>query len=210
MIYFTSDLHFNHNKPFIYEARGFTNVEDMNKAIIHNWNSIIAEDDDVYVLGDLLLGAPEGIEMVKQLAGRLHIILGNHDTPTRQALYAELPNVVEIAWATMITYKKWHFYLSHFPCNTSNFDDDRSLRARTWNLCGHTHSINRFELMQKGQSSYHVELDAHDNKPISIDSIIEDIRHFGAEAEKIELLIQKAIDKLSKYNAPYWLSEKDG
>ena len=40
MIYLASDLHFNHDKPFIYEPRGFTNVYDMNRAIIKNFNSI--------------------------------------------------------------------------------------------------------------------------------------------------------------------------
>ena len=34
MIYFTSDLHFNHNKDFIYQARGFENIEEHNKTIV--------------------------------------------------------------------------------------------------------------------------------------------------------------------------------
>lgn len=55
MIYLTSDLHFCHDKDFIYGARGFDSVDDMNAAIIENWNALINDDDEVYVLGDLML-----------------------------------------------------------------------------------------------------------------------------------------------------------
>ena len=33
-IWFTSDLHFNHDKEFVVQARGFETVEEMNKAIL--------------------------------------------------------------------------------------------------------------------------------------------------------------------------------
>ena len=39
MIYFTSDFHFAHKKPFLFEPRGFSNVEDMNRTIIENLES---------------------------------------------------------------------------------------------------------------------------------------------------------------------------
>lgn len=49
-IYLTSDLHFCHDKDFIYEPRGFKCVEDMNETIVKNWNGLITEDDDVYIV----------------------------------------------------------------------------------------------------------------------------------------------------------------
>lgn len=36
MIYFTADLHFGHNKEFIYKKRGFNSVDEMNNKIIEN------------------------------------------------------------------------------------------------------------------------------------------------------------------------------
>ena len=33
-IFLTSDSHFNHNKDFIYERRGFNSIEEMNEKII--------------------------------------------------------------------------------------------------------------------------------------------------------------------------------
>ena len=54
-IFVTSDLHFCHDRDFLYEPRGFKSVHEMNEAIVKNWNSIIQPEDDVYVLGDLML-----------------------------------------------------------------------------------------------------------------------------------------------------------
>ena len=53
MIYLTSDLHLYH-KSFIYEPRGFHSAEEMNAAIEKNWNELITDEDDVYVLGDII------------------------------------------------------------------------------------------------------------------------------------------------------------
>lgn len=54
-IWFTSDTHFCHDRGFLYEPRGFTNVEDMNEAIVQRWNSVVAPEDTVYHLGDAML-----------------------------------------------------------------------------------------------------------------------------------------------------------
>lgn len=56
-IFIVSDLHLGHSKDFIYGARGFENVEDMNETIIRKWNEVVNYEDDVYVLGDLVMGA---------------------------------------------------------------------------------------------------------------------------------------------------------
>lgn len=49
MIYFSSDLHLNHAKDFIYKPRGFNNIFTMNETIIKNFNQIITYDDDLYL-----------------------------------------------------------------------------------------------------------------------------------------------------------------
>lgn len=179
-IWLTSDLHFCHNRGFIYEPRGFNSIDEHNKTIVSNWNKVVSEDDDVYVLGDLMLNDNEtACEYIKQLNGRIHIVRGNHDTDTRWAIYMSLPNVVELCsgWATMIHYRKYHFYLSHFPTLTGNLDQNEPIIQRIINLCGHAHSQNCFEDWDKGMC-YHVELDCHNNTPICLDKIIEDIKNY--------------------------------
>jgi len=177
MIYITSDLHFGHNKEFLYKPRGFTNIYDHDATIIKNWDSLVKADDDVYVLGDLVLDDLEyGLSCIKQLTGRIHIIIGNHDTDTKVEAYKTLYNVAEvIGYSTILKYNKFRFYLSHYPTKTSNFDEDKPLRNRLINLCGHSHTSNRLADKEFGLC-YHCELDAHDNRPISLDYIIEDLK----------------------------------
>jgi calcineurin-like phosphoesterase family protein len=177
MIWFTSDWHFCHDQPFLYEPRGFNNPYDMNNAIIKNYNSIVQPDDDVYCLGDCILNDNElGMYCIKQLKGKIHIIKGNHDTNTRIELYKNCSNIVEVCDIKILKYSKTkRFYLSHYPTLTGNFDDDK--RPPLVNICGHSHTNNRFIDMNKG-SIYHVEVDAHDLYPVSIEQIIEDIKRY--------------------------------
>lgn len=173
MIYFSSDLHFNHNKDFLYSPRNFDSIELMNMTIINNWNSIVKDEDEVYILGDLMLGDNEaGMSFLKLLKGKLHIIIGNHDTEPRIKLYKTLENVVEVCYATQLKYKKAYFFLCHYPTCVGNFDDNK----KVWCLCGHSHTQNKFIDMDK--KCYHVELDCHDNKPVEISEIIKDINQY--------------------------------
>lgn len=99
-IWFTSDTHFGHQKDFLFGPRGFASSEEHDVAIIKNWNSIISPDDEVYHLGDVMLGDNEhGIKCLEQLNGRIHILIGNHDTDTRIQLYKQCKNVVSIDYA---------------------------------------------------------------------------------------------------------------
>ena len=106
--------------------------------------------------------------------GRLHIIRGNHDGDKKIKEYAEMPNVVEIVDAKFLNYGKFHFFLSHYPALTANYDE-KSLKQKMINLCGHVHTLDRFADFDKGLI-YHCEVDAHDNKPVLLDDIIQEIK----------------------------------
>lgn len=173
-IWFSSDLHLGHNRSFIYEPRGFTSVDEHDETIINNWNSIIEEEDEVYILGDLMLNDNEkGIQNLLRLNGKKHIVLGNHDTDTRVALYRE-HITTDIKHANKINYKGYHFYLSHFPTITSNIEKE-SLKQCTCNLHGHTHDKRKF--YKDIPFIYNVALDAHNNFPVLLDDIIEDMEN---------------------------------
>jgi calcineurin-like phosphoesterase family protein len=172
MIYLSSDLHFGHNREFIYSARGFSSVEEMNEAIIERFNSVVKEDDDFYLLGDLMLGDNSNIDYVKRLNGRIHIVLGNHDTSTREELYKALPNVVEVRDAIKFKYNKLHFYCSHYPTITGNLEKEY-LHQCTLNLYGHTHQNNNF--YYDLPFCYHVGVDSHECTPISIETVIKEM-----------------------------------
>lgn len=171
-IFVTSDTHFGHDRGFLYGPRGFENIEEHDEAVIANWNSVVSPEDDVYILGDLMLNDNEhGIECIKRLNGNLHIIYGNHDSAARQALYNDL-GIVH-GWADVIKYKKIHFYLSHYPTFTGNLEAE-SIYQCAINLYGHTHQFYNF--YRDTPFMYHVGMDSHNNTPVLLDDIIEEIK----------------------------------
>lgn len=170
-IWFTSDLHFNHDKEFVWKVRGFENVEQMNEAIISRFNSRVQPEDTVYILGDLMLGDKElGEECLKRLNGKKIIILGNHDTNPRIDIYKKYAD--EVVYATVIKYKKRVIYLSHYPTLTGNLDDTPG--HCILNFHGHTHQTENFT--GDYNFMYHVGVDSHDCYPIHIDDILESIK----------------------------------
>lgn len=180
MIWLTSDWHFNHDREFIWKARGFSSVQEMNEAIIQRHNALVRPDDDVYVLGDSSLGGGDAQilatnkALIERLNGRLHIIRGNHDTDRRVAMYESCKNVVgPVLYADMLHYKGYHFYLSHFPTLTSNLEKE-SLKQCTCNLFGHTHQTTNFHLDMP--FIYHVGVDSHNCEPVLLDNIIEEMK----------------------------------
>ena len=174
-IWLTSDWHFNHDREFVFKPRGFDNVGDMNRAIIQRHNELVLPDDDVYILGDLMLGGPDiekGLSLITQLKGKLHVIRGNHDTDTRINAYPTCWNIIDVQDALYLKYKKYHFFLTHYPCYTGNLEKE-SLHQMTLNLSGHTHSKNKF--YNNLPFIYNVACDAHNCCPVNINQIIQDM-----------------------------------
>ena len=174
MIWLTSDLHLGHDREFIWKARNFESVKDMNKQIISHWNTLVKPEDEVYILGDLMLGNNvKGMWAIAELNGRLHLIRGNHDTDTRIGLFKSCGQFIEICDAKYLKYNKYHFYLTHYPCLTGNIEKE-SLTQMTLNLHGHTHSQKKF--FYDLPYCYNIGMDAHNCVPVSIDEIINDMK----------------------------------
>lgn len=52
MNYYISDLHIGHANAIKFDNRPFADVNEMNNAIMENWNSRVKPNDTVYILGD--------------------------------------------------------------------------------------------------------------------------------------------------------------
>lgn len=80
-IWFASDYHFYHANVIKYDNRPFTNVSEMNRILVENWNQKVKTNDVVFYLGDLSFEKKfdETINLINELNGKIHFILGNHD-----------------------------------------------------------------------------------------------------------------------------------
>lgn len=80
MDYVIADLHFGHAAIIQYENRPFASVEEMDEALVRNWNAVVTREDSVWVLGDVsLCGAGRTRALVSRLKGEKHLVIGNHD-----------------------------------------------------------------------------------------------------------------------------------
>lgn len=78
-----SDLHLFHDNIIGYCSRPFTDVDEMNRFFVSEWNVRVAEDDVVVVVGDMSAGLKdrrsEYAELLKSMRGKKVLIRGNHD-----------------------------------------------------------------------------------------------------------------------------------
>ena len=84
MKWFTADWHLNHENIIDYCNRPFKRLHRMHSTLISNYNKVVADDDDVYFLGDLTIMGPSHKASLENFIrsipkGRKHLIMGNHD-----------------------------------------------------------------------------------------------------------------------------------
>ena len=116
-IRYIADMHFDYDSIIAYDNRPFDSVEEMNEALIANWNRVVTDPEDLtWILGDFCSGdAERWCELLSRLNGRKALILGNHDDPSvlnAEAVRAQLEDVAEYR---EITDQGRHVVLCHYP-----------------------------------------------------------------------------------------------
>ncbi len=80
MIYYTADLHLGHANVISHCNRPFSDADEMDAALIENWNSKVYKNDTVYIVGDFLFRAKRSAEeYLSTLKGKKHLLIGNHE-----------------------------------------------------------------------------------------------------------------------------------
>lgn len=162
--FFTSDTHYHHSRIIEYSKRPFKDVEEMNEALITNYNSVIKSSDDVYHLGDFAFADKDAINIVlRRLNGRKHLIFGNHDKQFRK--YKELLSK-HFIWAkdyAEINVDNQKIILSHYSFRVWN-----ASHRGSWNLYGHSH-CNLFD--DPKLLSIDVGVDCHSYYPIPFEEV---------------------------------------
>ena len=152
-VFFTSDTHFNHDKAFIYESRGYKNRYEHNDALIAKINEVVRPQDTLIHLGDFCLNItpPEFESILRRInCDNILYIWGNHNScirrmyeETLEGLYQR--NDIEIYPYKIgkITYLGYYkelivngqmIVIHHYPIYSWN-----SMRKGSWCLHGHEH-----------------------------------------------------------------------
>lgn len=133
-IYYISDTHFGHANIINFDNRPYKDVNEMDEALINNWNNVVSNEDTVYILGDFCwLKEDKWIEYLNQLKGKKQLIRGNHDLKNMStALKSKFEDIKDYK---EITDNGRHVIMCHYPilCYKSSYD------SKAWMLHGHTH-----------------------------------------------------------------------
>ncbi len=77
---YISDLHFGHSNVIRFDHRPFMDRDEMDAVMIKLWNSRVAPDDNVYIVGDFSYKCDKDEAWyLQKLRGHKHLIIGNHD-----------------------------------------------------------------------------------------------------------------------------------
>jgi calcineurin-like phosphoesterase family protein len=164
-IFFTADLHFGHQNIIKYCDRPWRKAEEMNKGLIDNWNSIVNENDEVYILGDLtLMGSDQNTKlaaMLYRMKGKKHLICGNHDK-LKPSDYIDIGfNSVHYPYFIL---NNW--ILVHDPALAIACPENSII------FCGHVHnSFGKILSAEKGRVIINVGVDVWDYIPVSLETI---------------------------------------
>jgi calcineurin-like phosphoesterase family protein len=83
-IFLISDTHFGHVgvTQFLRDdgtkLRPWDNIEEMDEALVSNWNSVVTPKDKVYHLGDVVINRKH-LKTLSRLNGEKVLVKGNHD-----------------------------------------------------------------------------------------------------------------------------------
>ena len=185
--WWSSDHHFGHANIIGYCARPFGDVDAMNNAMVDRWNDVVGDGDEVWILGDLVMGqlSVNLSEHVWLLKGRKILVPGNHDTcwqhrnkgPHKLAAYYDLGGIARIVDDPQpVVLAGERVQINHFPYALASRYDAKFMSHRPrddggWLLHGHIH-----EKWRQNGRQINVGVDAWDFGPVSDDTISELIR----------------------------------
>lgn len=158
-VFFTSDLHLGHSNIIKYCKRPFNNADEMDEALIRNWNNVVGKDDHIYVLGDFTMRSKPS-NYLRRLNGFKHLVQGNHD---------DRPSTDD-GWTSIhklhrIKVQGQDIVLCHYAMVVW----DQSHRG-SWQLYGHSHGTLPDN---KASLSFDVGVDCHNYTPLSFEQVSE-------------------------------------
>ena len=170
-VWFTSDLHFWHKNICKYCGRPYNTIEEMNQGIIDNWNSVVKDDDIVYLLGDIgFCGIEKLRPLIAQLKGHIRLVQGNHDSDKVANRLIEEGLIEGVSTLCRITITgdeecpDQDLTLCHFP-----MIDWHNKEKGAWMIHGHQHQLP--DTPSCSYAHWDVGLDKNQMKPISFEQL---------------------------------------
>ena len=195
MIFYTADLHFDYEPILAGADRPFSSIQEMNEQLIQNWNSVVSDNDTVYLIGDLCgHGQPIPEQHLTRLHGKKHLIRGNHDTglDDQQILLHHFESVTDFL---EIDDRGIHIVLCHYPI---------VYIQKGYMIHGHIHGTRKdvYNILKPLSRVMNASVDIHQFHPVTLEELIENNQAFYEDPERGRIenwLLQKG----KKWNADF-------
>lgn len=157
--WFTADTHLHHGNIIKHCSRPFADADEMDEALIANWNARVGPRDHVWHLGDFAFcGGGRAAAYLERLNGIKHLVWGNHDSKQVR----RLPHWESSEPYTEISVDGLRIVLFHYALRVWNKSHHGSLH-----LYGHSHGN-----LPGTRQSCDVGVDCWDYRPVSLEEIL--------------------------------------
>lgn len=165
-VFLIADTHFGGEAIIRYENRPFETVEEMGRCLIKKWNSVVSEEDIVYVLGDFSTNqdAEADRRVLSQLKGEKILVMGNHDRHRTTQEWRDLGFAEVSPWP--IVYQDF-FLFSHEPMYINT-------NMPYANFYGHVHGNVTYQTLTKQSACVSVERIEY--TPIEFDELVKMVK----------------------------------
>lgn len=140
--FFVADHHFWHHNILTFKSKagtlirdGFEDIDDMHDFIIEQHNKVVAPDDKVYFLGDVVMrNTAKWFKILEGMNGTKILIKGNHDNAKLSIYQQHFKDVRATHLLKAVVTKKINFkvILSHIPIHPESL-------GKNFNIHGHIH-----------------------------------------------------------------------
>ncbi len=184
MIYLVSDTHFSHANIIKYGNRPFNNADEMDKALIDNWNSVVTPSDIVFFLGDFAFAGKERITQYRSmLNGDIYALRGNHDGSKKRFKDSGFKMLSNINTKHDFYYMdlreidksiKETILLTHVPYNEIKdyILEKFGVEFNCWNIHGHHHDIDKYPKIDYDNREINVSVEFWGYKPVPLSDIL--------------------------------------
>jgi|TARA_R110000851_G_scaffold281274_1_gene434705 calcineurin-like phosphoesterase family protein len=138
--YITSDTWFGRPQILQIANRKFNDVDEMNAALIKNWNKAIKKDDIVFHLGNFAWDPQTARNVLKKLKGQIYFMIGSADEAFLDIAH-EFENVTIIE-DQILELPQFDSIICHYPLAVWNGKDSGTIHFHGHTIFSHKTDLN--------------------------------------------------------------------
>ena len=183
MVLFISDLHLGHKNILDLCHRPFSDIDEMDRAIIENWNKKVKKNDVVYLLGDVVWDKKKVGFYMEQLSGKKILVTGNHDATWVKK--EECRTYFEDVASYLEVHLNGHpITMCHYPLLEWHSSREETRRKLGYLIHGHIHNriSDEYRQLFLQHNALNAGVDVNGFAPCTFDELVENNLRFKLTA----------------------------